>query len=72
MVADLDRLCRKPMNHGVREEQNLSETEECVQTRKQLANATLDNAHMYKRSGTDFADEYDVMSCEARMGRTKR
>jgi len=60
------------MNHVVCEERNHSETEECVETRKQLANTTLDNAHMYKRSDTDFADEYDVMSCEARRGRTKR
>ena len=40
MVAKLESVSRNAVNHVVREEQNINETEECVQTRKQLANTT--------------------------------
>jgi hypothetical protein len=68
MVAELENVGRNAVNRVVREEQNLNDTEECVQTRKQLASTTLDNTHTYKRSGTNFVDVDDVMLCETRWG----
>jgi hypothetical protein len=49
----LESVDRKAANNVVREEQNVSETKECVQMRKKLGSTTLYASHMDKRSDTD-------------------